>query len=131
MRSNIISKCIIWLFLPFLTSCAQRARDLPPDLGHLPPSQRLLQGDEQSSEYHLSCDDLTKRIVGLSSDIRTLEESLLLVQATNFKVTLSGLFFTPALLTLNNASETKQKLDEVHQHKEKAIRIFQAKCETH
>jgi hypothetical protein len=125
VRLNSFSKLILCFVL---CSCAHAARDLPPDLSHLPPSERLLPGDDRSPEYLLPCDELKKNVSGLTSDVKVLEESLISVQSGNRTKAIVGYFFTPIMLSLDNASDTKEKLDELYVRKEKAVRIFQSRC---
>jgi len=114
-----------------LNACANPARDLPPDLSTLAPSQRLLPEDRQSAEFQLSCDTLVKELDAISTKTAAVQGSLQQARNDNQSKSVAGLLIlTPIWLTMDNAEETKKTLAELETRKERIQRIVQAKgCE--
>lgn len=127
MRSNSLNSLVLASSV-FLGACANPARDLPPDLGALEPSQRLLPEDHQSGEYSLSCADLLKELDAVTAKAAAEERHLQQARNDNQSKSVAGLLvLTPIWLTMDNAEETKKALAELSIRKERVRRIAQAK----
>ena len=111
--------------------CAHSARDLPPDMSHLPPSMRLLPGDTESAEYTLDCKDINMALIQTRGHLKQIENSILGVQADNQAKGLVGItVFSPAMLLVGDNPELSKDYQESDQKRERLIRIAQARqCE--
>src|SRR3989338_6830430 len=78
-----------------LTGCANRARDLPPDLSYLPIKERLLASDKESAEYCITCATLKTQLELTQKSILKLENQLSNIQASNQSKGSIGIFLLP------------------------------------
>src|SRR5215475_4798277 len=126
-RSSLLAS-ISCISLLALLSCAYRARELPPDLSALPPSQRILPEDYQSPEYSLSCDALSQELNGVRQRLSDLDKRIRETQTDNQAKAAAGLLlFTPLMLTLEIDEGTKNEFFEVEARRERILRIAQAR----
>lgn len=111
--------------------CAHSARDLPPDMSHLPPSMRLLPGDIESAEYQLDCKELTLTLVNTRDHLKQLEKDVMSMQANNQSKGLVGVtVFSPAMFLISDNPELSKDYQESDHMRERLLRISQARgCE--
>jgi len=127
VQSNLLNSLALALCITF-AACARSARDLPPDLSALEPSQRLLSGDRLSSEYKMPCEDLLHELDSVKAEITSVEAKLQRIRDSNQSKSVAGaLILTPIWLTMDNAKEAKKTLDELESRKERIERIAQAR----
>lgn len=113
------------------SGCAHSARDLPPDMSHLPPSMRLLSGDMESSEYKLDCKELTLVLANTREHLKQLEKDVLSMQSDNQSKAFTGItVFSPAMLLISDNPALSKDYQESDQMRERLLRIAQARqCE--
>lgn len=117
----------ISVFLVFLSGCAQKARDLPPDLSQLPVQERLLITDKDSPEYNMNCADLKIQLEHIQASMSDAEKQLNSIQASNqAKGSIGILLFPPAMLTMQNNDEISTKYRQLDEKKERILRIQNA-----
>ena len=111
--------------------CAHSARDLPPDMSHLPPSMRLLAGDTESAEYKLDCKEINTALVNTRIHLKQIENDVLGFQSDNQKKGLIGItVFSPAMLLVGDNPALSKEYQECDQMRERLLRIAQARqCE--
>ncbi|CAN0493646.1 unnamed protein product, partial [Phaeothamnion confervicola] len=111
-----------------IAGCARNSTALPPDLGHLPPAQRLVHGDAESPEAKLSCTELKEeggRIhLAASQNEATIAGNRGHNQAVGYA---GGVLFAPLLLAARNDDAAKQSLDELQAKKDRVDRLLKAK----
>lgn len=123
--SSLISTYLIILLF---TGCANRARDLPPDQSHLPPAERLLSKDKESSEYVLTCYELKAELDQTRNSLVKLENELYGVQAKNQSAGLVGILaFPPAMLAMNNNQKMVTEYRKLDEKRERILRIENAR----
>ena len=126
-RSNSLAS-LAGASLLFLMACAHPARELPPDLSSLPPSQRLLPDDVNSTEYGLSCDALLHQLAIVRQQGVQLDSRLRRTQADNRSKAIAGaLVFTYMMLGMEDDTPIKDEYAKLEARKEQLLRISQAR----
>lgn len=127
--SNLVINIVFITII--LTGCANRARDLPPDLSHLPVKERLLPSDKESVEYCMTCDNLKTQLELTQKSILNVESQLSNIQSSNqSKGSLGILLLPPVMLTMQNNDEISEKYRKLDEKKERILRIKNAReCE--
>lgn len=111
-----------------LAGCAQPARDLPPDMSSLAPSQRLLPGDTSLPEYQLSCPQLQAELKTTRNALTVIEAQLQSAQGDNQSKGVAGLvLFTPILLAMDDNAPVKARYRDLDEQRERLLRIGQAR----
>lgn len=111
-----------------LTGCANRARDLPPDLSHLSVKERLLLSDKESAEYCMTCDNLKTQLELTQKSIVNVENQLSNIQTSNqSKGSLGILLLPPVMLTMQNNDEISTEYRQLDEKKERILRIKNAR----
>ncbi|MBI5753055.1 MAG: hypothetical protein HZA59_13075 [Hydrogenophilales bacterium] len=115
-----------------LLGCAHPARELPPDMSNLAPSQRLLPGDTTRHEYAISCTELNAELAKTRDAISHIEAQVRGAQAENQSKGVAGiLLFTPIMLSMEDNEPMKNRYRELDEHRERLLRIAQARqCPT-
>lgn len=126
--NSVINTLIVSVFL---IGCANRARDLPPDLSYLPPKERLLENDKTSVEYCMTCDNLKAQLELTQKSILNVENQLTSIQNANqSKGSIGILLFSPVMLTMQNTDELSGEYRQLDKQKELLLRIKSAReCE--
>lgn len=126
------SKAAVWILLLMAAGCARNAPPLPPDLGHLPPEQRLLAGDAESSEGRMDCPALQQEAAQNRAQIRQYEGVILANRGHNQAVGyIGGVVFVPALLAVKNDDDAKKNLDQLQAKADRIDRLAKARgCPT-
>lgn len=124
--------------------CAHPARELPPDMSNLTPSQRLLPGDITRPEYVISCTELKAELATTYDALSRIEDQLRRTHAENQSKGVAGiLLFSPIMLSMNDGVPMENNLSmednepmknqyrELDEHRERLLRIAQARqCPT-
>ncbi|MDP1751993.1 MAG: hypothetical protein Q8L22_21295 [Reyranella sp.] len=111
-----------------VAACARNSPPLPPDLGHLPPAQRLLQGDAESPEAKLGCPELKEESERIRMAASQNEATIAGNRSHNQTVSyVGGALFAPLLLAARNDDDAKKNLDELQTKKDRVDRLLQAK----
>lgn len=111
-----------------LTGCANRARDLPPDLSYLPVKERLLASDKASIEYCMTCDNLKTQLELTQKSILNVENQLNSIQVANqSKGSIGILLLPPVMLTMQNNDEISTEYRQLDEKKERILRIKNAR----
>ncbi|MDO9304301.1 MAG: hypothetical protein Q7T77_03170 [Sulfuricurvum sp.] len=126
--NSVINALII---TTLFTGCANRARDLPPDLSHLPVKERLFVSDKESGEYCMTCDNLKTQLELTQKFILSVENQLSNIQASNqAKGSIGILLLPPVILTMQNSDEISTEYRQLDERKERIFRIKNAReCE--
>jgi hypothetical protein len=121
----------ILVFTALLTGCANRARDLPPDLSYLPVKERLLLSDKESAEYCMTCDTLKVQLELTQKSILNMENQLSNLQASNqSKASIGILLLPPVMLAMQNNDDLNTEYRQLDEKKERILRIKNAReCE--
>jgi len=108
--------------------CARNAPVLPPDLGHLPPAQRLLPGDAASPEARMDCAELAREAAYNRDAAQQHEAAIASSRPYNQAAAWLGIrFYRPLLLTLRNDDQAKQSLDRLQARADRIDRLSKAK----
>ena len=108
--------------------CARNAPSLPPDLGHLPATERLLAGDIESAEGKLDCVELENASSQSRALSKQLEEMIASKRGQNQAVGyFSGLLFPPLLLAAEHSTDAKKVLDDEQAKRDRIDRLSKAK----
>jgi len=111
-----------------IAACARSSPPLPPDLGHLPPEQRLLQGDAESPEAKLGCPQLKEESERIRMAVSQNEATIAGNRGHNQAVGYAGgVLFAPLLLASRNDDDAKKSLDELQTKKDRVDRLSKAK----
>jgi hypothetical protein len=127
LRSPIRNNVVVARLL-MLGACARASPDPPPDLGRLPPAQRLLPGDLESPEAQLDCAAL--KVQRESNRTQASDLGVVIAghrqqnQAAGY---IAGVLFPPALLAVQNDTGAKQTLDELQKRNDRLDRLSAAK----
>ena len=126
--NSVINTLIVTIVL---TGCANRARDLPPDLSHLSVKERLLPSDKESAEYCMTCDNLKTQLELTQKSILNVESQLRNIQTINqVKGSLGILLLPPVMLAMQNNDEESDEYRQLDEKKERILRIKNAReCE--
>lgn len=110
------------------TGCANRARDLPPDMSYLPVKERLLASDKESAEYCMTCDNLVTQLELTQKSILNVENQLNNIQTSNqSKGSIGILLLAPVMLTMQNNDEITNEYRQLDEKKERILRIKNAR----
>lgn len=107
--------------------CARDAPQLPPDLSHLPASQRLLEGDAQSPEGQLGCEALKQEAALTRADIYRQESAISANRGQNQAALYAAGFFPPAALAARTDDVAKKTLDGLQAKSDRIDRLSKAK----
>ena len=111
-----------------LLGCAHSARELPPDMSVLAPSNRLLPGDTASPEYSLSCPELKTELASTRAALSRTETHLQGTQTDNQAKGIAGvLIFIPIMLAMEDNETMKTQYLELDVRRERLLRIAQAR----
>lgn len=115
-----------------LAACARDAPPLPPDLGHLPPSQRLLTTDVNSPEARLTCAELNEEAGRTRAATRQFEDTIAANRGHNQAILyFSGVLLPPLALAARTDEEAKKSLDDLQARSDRIDRLSKAKgCAT-
>jgi len=112
-----------------LTAACQRAAPpLPPDLSHLPATQRLLPGDQESPEAQLDCTAL-RREAARNQDLSIkLEEAIATERSSNQAIGyVATVFFPPLWLAARTDAEAKETLNNLQNKQDRINRLIKSK----
>lgn len=126
---STISRKLAVLAVAFvLGACARNAPALPPDLGHLPPNQRLLVGDAESAEGRMDCPELQQAATQSRVDIDRFEQAIASNRGRNqAAMYFGGVIFPPAYLAVRTDEDAKKALDELQSKRDRIDRLSKAK----
>lgn len=110
-----------------LAGCARNAPQLPPDLSHLPPEQRLLVGDQESPEGKLTCPELKEEAVKANTASRQLEGIIASNRGYNTAIIYVSSFLPPLALAARTDEEAKTSLDSLQARRDRIDRLAKAK----
>ena len=110
-----------------LAGCARNAPQLPPDLGHLPPEQRLLVGDQESPEGRLNCPELKEEAVKANAASRQLEGIIASNRGYNTAIIYVSSFLPPLALVARTDEEAKTSLDTLQVLRDRIDRLSKAR----
>ncbi|NQW52560.1 MAG: hypothetical protein HQ465_15095 [Rhodospirillales bacterium] len=110
-----------------LAGCARNAPQLPPDLGHLPPEQRLLVGDQESPEGRLNCPGLKEEAARANAASRQLEGVIASNRGYNTAIIYVSSFLPPLALVARTDEEAKTSLDTLQVRRDRIDRLAKAK----
>jgi hypothetical protein len=110
-----------------LAGCARNAPQLPPDLSHLPPEQRLLVGDQESPEGKLNCPELKEEAVKANAASRQLEGIIASNRGYNTAIIYVSSFLPPLALAARTDEEAKTSLDSLQVRRDRIDRLAKAK----
>ena len=111
-----------------LMGCAHPARELPPDMSNLAPSQRLLPGDTTSPEYSISCTELKAELATTRDALSQTEAQLRGIQEENQSKGVAGLLiFSPIMLSMEDNETMKNRYRTLDEKRERLVRIAQAR----
>lgn len=112
-----------------VAGCARNAPSLPPDLSHLPATERLLAGDLESAEGKLDCGALENDSSRSRALSKQLEEMIASKRGQNQAVGyFSALLFPPLLLAAEHSAEAKKVLDDEQAKRDRIDRLSRAKA---
>jgi hypothetical protein len=121
-------KAVALLLGLVLAGCARNAPQLPPDLSHLPPEQRLLVGDAESEEGKLDCAQLREEAANANAASRQLEGIISSNRGYNTAIVYGSTFlFLPLALAARNDKEAKDSLDRLQVRRDRIDRVAKAK----
>lgn len=120
-----LSKATSLLVALGMAACARNSLDLPPDLSHLPPGQRLLAGDLESPEAKLDCAQLAAENSRIQSDISRNEAQIASNRSHNQAVLLAGQILFPAVRMDEDA---KKALDDLQVRSDRVDRLSKARA---
>jgi hypothetical protein len=122
------SRAVAGVLLILTAGCARNAPPLPPDLGHLPPDQRLLTGDAESPEGRMDCPALQQEAAQNRAQIRQYEGVILANRGHNQAVGYIGAaIFVPVLLAAKNDDDAKKNLDQLQAKADRIDRLGKAR----
>ena len=110
-----------------LAGCARNAPQLPPDLGHLPPEQRLLVGDQESPEGRLNCPELKEEAARANAASRQLEGVIVSNRGYNTAIIYVSSFLPPLALVARTDEEAKTSLDTLQVRRDRIGRLSKAR----
>jgi hypothetical protein len=110
--------------------CSRNSPELPPDLSHLPPEQRLLAGDVESAEARLDCGALADERSRNREAAQKLETVIANNRGHNQAVGyFAGVIFPPLLIALRPDEDAKKALDDLQVQRDRIDRLTRArKC---
>ena len=120
-----LSKATVLLAALGMAACARNSLALPPDLSHLPPSQRLLAGDLESPEAKLDCAQLAAEGSRIKSAVSRNEGQIASNRSHNQTVLLAGAVLFPAVRTDEDA---KKALDDLQARSDRVDRLSKARA---
>jgi hypothetical protein len=110
-----------------LAACARNSPALPPDLGHLPPDQRLLAGDSDSPEAKLNCAELKEEAERTRAAARQFEGTIAANRGQNQAIVYFSGLLPPLALAARNDEEAKKSLDGLQVRSDRLDRLSKAK----
>lgn len=123
-----LSKATSLLAALGMAACARNSLELPPDLGHLPPSQRLLAGDLESPEAKLDCAQLDSESSRIRSAISRNEAQIASNRAYNqTMVYAGGVLFPPFVASARHDDDAKKALDDLQVRSDRVDRLSKAR----
>jgi hypothetical protein len=113
-----------------LTACQRNALDLPPDLSHLPPEERLTPSDLTSPDAKLDCPTLVQNAAKDRAVIKDLEAAIAANRQHNQTVGyVASVLFPPLWFAVRTDSEVKATLDTLQERRDRLDRLVAArKC---